>query len=174
VSWFSRTLTAAAAALGLDTAEIETLVDGAREQAQGLVQAASTRVVNAVVDAVATVVEAAVPGQSFDDLAREISVEVSRVFTDPPLPDVETPVLAEAEEERVRVWADEQPELLLEFVARIDDRTSDICRECNGTRLPAGHPWWQTYTPPLHPHCRSTVVQSTGGAVTAIPPDVEL
>jgi SPP1 gp7 family putative phage head morphogenesis protein len=119
-------------------------------------------------------VDAALPGQTFEEIAQDVVAEVSRVIADPPLPDVETPVLAEAEKERVRVWAEGSPSMVLEFVARIDDRTSDICRECNGTRLPAGHPWWRTHTPPLHPHCRSTVVQSRGGAITTDPPEVEL
>lgn len=39
----------------------------------------------------------------------------------------------------------------------MDQRTSTPCSECNGTLLPADHPWWLTHFPPLHHRCRSTV-----------------
>lgn len=38
----------------------------------------------------------------------------------------------------------------LRFDAAMDDRTTDICAECNGTVLPADDPFWATHTPPLH------------------------
>lgn len=36
-----------------------------------------------------------------------------------------------------------------------DDRQTDICDDCDGTILPADHPWWLTHTPGLHFNCRS-------------------
>lgn len=38
-----------------------------------------------------------------------------------------------------------------------DDRQSDICRDADGTILPADDPWWASHTPPLHFNCRSVV-----------------
>lgn len=45
-----------------------------------------------------------------------------------------------------------------QFDATMDDRTSDICEECNGTTLRADDPWWNDHQPPLHFNCRSTVI----------------
>lgn len=39
----------------------------------------------------------------------------------------------------------------------MDKRTTVPCSECNGTVLPAEHPWWLTHWPPLHHRCRSTI-----------------
>jgi hypothetical protein len=174
VSWFSDTLASVSKIFGMEASELDALVDSVTQKATRLVLDVSLKVTQAAVRVVAEAFDRALPGQTFDEIAAEVADEVSSVIADPPLPDVETPVLAEAEKERVRVWAEGNPSMVLEFVARIDDRTSEICRECNGTRLPAGHPWWRTHTPPLHPHCRSTVVQSRGGPITADPPEVEL
>jgi SPP1 gp7 family putative phage head morphogenesis protein len=60
----------------------------------------------------------------------------------------------------------------LQFDAVIDKTTTDICRPLNGTVLPINHPFWNTYYPPNHFNCRSTVRQVSGlkpTAETAIP-----
>ncbi len=43
------------------------------------------------------------------------------------------------------------------FDAIEDDRTSDVCDECDGTVLPADDGWWDSHNPPLHFNCRSNV-----------------
>ncbi len=43
------------------------------------------------------------------------------------------------------------------FSAVLDDRTTDICEECDGTILPTDDPWWADHQPPLHFNCRSDV-----------------
>lgn len=43
------------------------------------------------------------------------------------------------------------------FDAIMDGRTSDICKACNGTVLPADSSWWKGHVPPLHHKCRSAV-----------------
>jgi SPP1 gp7 family putative phage head morphogenesis protein len=45
----------------------------------------------------------------------------------------------------------------LGYDAILDDRTSPVCKRCNGAILPADDPWWQTHVPPLHHRCRSTI-----------------
>lgn len=45
--------------------------------------------------------------------------------------------------------------LYFEFVAVIDERTSDICRSLNGMIFSINQ--LSYYAPPLHPHCRSRV-----------------
>lgn len=45
----------------------------------------------------------------------------------------------------------------LGYDAILDDRTSPVCKRCNGAILPADDPWWDTHVPPLHHRCRSTV-----------------
>lgn len=54
----------------------------------------------------------------------------------------------------------------LEFDAVMDGRTTDICRPLNGVLLPINHSFWQTYYPPNHWGCRSTVRQRASGKVT--------
>lgn len=64
------------------------------------------------------------------------------------------------------------------FTAILDENTSDLCIDCDGVLLPAGHPWWTTRTPQLHFKCRSAIVGVTKaqmealGGVTKDPPDV--
>jgi SPP1 gp7 family putative phage head morphogenesis protein len=43
------------------------------------------------------------------------------------------------------------------YDAIIDQRTTEICQERNGTILPADDPWWDTNWPPLHFACRAGV-----------------
>jgi len=43
------------------------------------------------------------------------------------------------------------------YDAILDGRTTVICRECNGTLLPADDPWWNGRIPPLHHSCRSSL-----------------
>ena len=64
------------------------------------------------------------------------------------------------------------------FSAVGDDQTSEVCTACDGTLLPASHPWWSRHIPSLHLRCRSAIVAATaaqaeamGGATAA--PDVE-
>jgi len=57
-----------------------------------------------------------------------------------------------------------------------DQRQTEICRDCNGTVLPADHPWWNSHTPQLHHRCRSSVRNMRAAdadriGVTASPPD---
>lgn len=44
------------------------------------------------------------------------------------------------------------------FVAVLDSRTSQICRDLNGVILRADDPFWQSNYPPRHFNCRSRVV----------------
>lgn len=44
------------------------------------------------------------------------------------------------------------------FDAVLDTRTTDVCRLCDGTILPADDPWWKNHLPPLHFNCRSTII----------------
>lgn len=45
-----------------------------------------------------------------------------------------------------------------EFLAEIDSRTSDICRELNGQKFKMKNAKVGVNYPPMHPHCRSTTV----------------
>jgi SPP1 gp7 family putative phage head morphogenesis protein len=44
------------------------------------------------------------------------------------------------------------------FSATLDSRTTDVCRACDGVKVPTGSPWLQTRTPPLHFNCRSVLL----------------
>lgn len=52
----------------------------------------------------------------------------------------------------------------MEFVAIIDNRTTDICRELNGKRFAIDDPNLDKYTPPLHFECRSVWDYITEGS----------
>lgn len=47
----------------------------------------------------------------------------------------------------------------LHYTAILDSRTTELCRGLDGTVLPLGDPFWQTWTPPSHWNCRSAVVE---------------
>lgn len=65
------------------------------------------------------------------------------------------------------------------FSAVLDDRTTDICEDCDGTVLPTDDPWWADHQPPLHFNCRSDVSAITEDeareyGVDDAPPAVEV
>lgn len=45
-----------------------------------------------------------------------------------------------------------------EYISIVDNRTTDSCRNLNGTILPANDPFWKTNYPPRHYNCRARVV----------------
>jgi len=51
--------------------------------------------------------------------------------------------------------------LALEYAAVLDDSTTEICRELNGTVLEADDPAWDDIRPPNHFNCRSVLVPIT-------------
>lgn len=55
---------------------------------------------------------------------------------------------------------------LLEFDAVMDNRTTQTCRELNGTVKPITDPFWRYYYPPNHFLCRSTARALYTGAIT--------
>ena len=55
---------------------------------------------------------------------------------------------------------------ILEFDAVMDGRTTELCAGLNGVRKSADDAFWDTYYPPNHYNCRSTVRQQSGGATT--------
>lgn len=62
------------------------------------------------------------------------------------------------------------------FDAILDARTTPICKACDGTKLEADNPWWQTHQPPLHFNCRSnfiTLPAEDAGKLTAKAPKVD-
>jgi SPP1 gp7 family putative phage head morphogenesis protein len=65
-----------------------------------------------------------------------------------------------------RIEAEKDTLPLLQFDAVIDKQTSDICRPLEGVIKPVGDPFWDTYYPPNHFRCRSTVRQLPSGVVT--------
>ena len=71
------------------------------------------------------------------------------------------------------------PVTYLKFDAVGDDRTTEVCAACDGTVLPASHPWWSSHSIPLHFGCRSIVIELTEReakaiGVTASPPSVKV
>ena len=59
------------------------------------------------------------------------------------------------------------------FDAILDGRETEVCRECDGTKLPSDDPWWTIHTPPMHFNCRSSFIAMTedeAGKLTTKPP----
>lgn len=54
----------------------------------------------------------------------------------------------------------------LEFDAVLDGRTTEGCRSLNGVRKPVNDIFWNTYYPPNHFNCRSTVRQHSDRNIT--------
>lgn len=63
------------------------------------------------------------------------------------------------------------------FDAVLDDATTDVCEDCDGTTLDAGASWWDSHNPPLHFSCRSGIIPMTvedaKGAMTSKAPTVQ-
>lgn len=55
---------------------------------------------------------------------------------------------------------------LLEFDAVMDTHTSELCSSLNGVKKPVDDEFWNTYYPPNHFNCRSTVRQLNEGEET--------
>jgi SPP1 gp7 family putative phage head morphogenesis protein len=53
----------------------------------------------------------------------------------------------------------------LRFDAILDGRETPICRECDGTILPASHAWWNDHVVPLHFNCRSAILSLTADEI---------
>lgn len=61
-----------------------------------------------------------------------------------------------------------------EYVAIVDDRTTELCQKLDGMRRPKFDPVWQTYTPPNHWSCRSTVIEIfDNGDATPVPDGIQ-
>lgn len=54
----------------------------------------------------------------------------------------------------------------LEFDATLDNRTTSVCRNLDGTRLPVDDPFWNNYYLPLHWGERSEIRQVASGTVS--------
>ncbi len=133
-------------------------------------------------------IEAAVAdGETFADFKARISDVVTRGFGGAAQPEAwwlerifRTNVQRAYGGGRVRQLS--EPDVLAarpfwRFSAVFDSRTSETCKACRGTVLPANHPWWRTHQPPLHHSCRSTIIPMTArageAALTKRPPRVE-
>jgi SPP1 gp7 family putative phage head morphogenesis protein len=51
----------------------------------------------------------------------------------------------------------------LEYSAILDDNTTDICEELDGSTYPADSDFWSQYTPPNHFNCRSILIPLVQG-----------
>lgn len=168
MSWFADRLVKVAAELGITPDDVERMVEGATARARKVVQAAAVDAATTALDVVDAAVEL-LPGQTFAEMAREVAAEVDASLAEPPrrvATDAHAVAFGEFNGGRVEGFRDES--VRLRFAAIIDDRTSDLCRDCDGTVLPADDPWWRSHTPPLHPNCRS-VVDPVDAPPTAAP-----
>ena len=72
------------------------------------------------------------PGIPVEEIAGDVSDTIASEV-DGAVPDVDTIVLAEVERWRLAELRAIDPDLVLEFQAVLDDRTSPLCRACAGT-----------------------------------------
>jgi SPP1 gp7 family putative phage head morphogenesis protein len=56
----------------------------------------------------------------------------------------------------------------LRYDAILDDRVTAVCKGCNGTTLPAEHPFWKSHVPPLHFNCRSALAPLTAETAASL------
>lgn len=76
-------------------------------------------------------------------------------------------VSAQAASKWVKIEEDINDLPILEFDAIMDDRTTEICRNFNGIRLPVNHVFWDLYYIPNHYGERSTIRQDVdNGKIT--------
>ncbi|WP_437272701.1 minor capsid protein [Staphylococcus succinus] len=65
---------------------------------------------------------------------------------------------AQSEAQKLHYMATLGKDAHVEFVAKLDERTSDECRSHNGNKIKVSEMVAGVNVPPLHPHCRSTTV----------------
>jgi len=71
----------------------------------------------------------------------------------------------------VNIQANAKTLPLIQFDVVLDSQTTEICRPLDGVIVPINHPMLNTYYPPNHYGCRTTVKQLASGKIT---PDVKM
>ena len=163
-----------AGALGLSPAAVQALERAARAAGDAAAEGILLALADTPWQALETLADA---GQPLNDAARADLAAALAAAWGPEGPRLATAIDGEVWDAygAGRAEALALPEALRtmprwQFVAIRDERTSAICRACDGTVLAAGDPWFEDHTPPLHPHCRSEIRGvGTDTAVTADP-----
>lgn len=115
-------------------------------------------------DALVRVMQQEIPqafilGQSVQELAKNIKAKMNTSYNS-------AIRLARTETNRLNNQATldsyketARPQEYLQILATLDDRTSEICREMDGVRIPIDEAEVGVTIPPFHPNCRSTTIR---------------
>lgn len=115
-------------------------------------------------DALVRVMQQEIPqafilGQSVQELAKNIKAKMNTSYNS-------AIRLARTETNRLNNQATldsyketARPREYLQILATLDDRTSEICREMDGVRIPIDEAEVGVTIPPFHPNCRSTTIR---------------
>lgn len=60
---------------------------------------------------------------------------------------------------------------MYEYSAVMDNRTTPLCEQLDGVRLPHDHHYWNMYYPPNHYNCRSVCISLYDEEDEVNPPD---
>lgn len=143
--------------LGLSEAQIRSVLKRARQRADDAAKVANLRAADTLLK---TLDKSISEGRSLEST----KAELRRQLRGADVGNIDLAVRNSAQffynEGRIRYFM--QPQVLARrpfwiFDAIFDHRTSEICRRCGRTVLPANSKWWLTHIPPLHHYCRSTV-----------------
>jgi len=103
--------------------------------------------------------QAFILGQSVQELAKNIKAKMNTSYNS-------AIRLARTETNRLNNQATldsyketARPQEYLQILATLDDRTSEICREMDGVRIPIDEAEVGVTIPPFHPNCRSTTIR---------------
>jgi SPP1 gp7 family putative phage head morphogenesis protein len=163
--------------LGLGVTDVQRLADYFTTQATSRVVDAGGVIRSKLADAVAEAIRKGETAKSAAGLIRQ-AMDASGVTP-------QNPYLAQTlyrtslqESYAAARWqANEAPEIQeilwgYEYVATLDDRTTDLCLDLDGTRRKLGDPFWQRYSPPNHWNCRSQLIEiftDEGATQTRLP-----
>lgn len=134
---------------------------GARSRAFWVAGVAQLDVVQDVFDEINTALE---KGEPFEDFQKRVSDKLTKAWGRENPARIET-IFRNAAQSSYNAgrWAQMTDPSVAKFRpfwmydAILDDATTPICKERNGTILPHDHPFWDTNYPPLHHRCRSGV-----------------
>jgi SPP1 gp7 family putative phage head morphogenesis protein len=98
-----------------------------------------------------------VRGRSNQEIARDVAERMNVSYSNA-IRLVRTEVNYISNKGTIKAYNESEVVLEFEYVATLDNRTSDICIDMDGKVFPLAQAQTGVNVPPLHPHCRSTTV----------------
>lgn len=150
--------------LGLGTSDVQRLAEYFTEQATARVVDAGGLVRSKVADAVAEAIKRGDHVSKGAALIRDAMTASGVTPQNPYLAETLYRTSLQESYAAARWQANQDPEIQeilwgYEYAATLDDRTTDLCLDIDGTRRKKADPFWERFTPPNHWNCRSSIIE---------------